>query len=493
MRKNVASQIVDAQLINKADGTPCTTGTTNVYVSGDGGPQALAGGSPSCFHLGQGLWSYVATAAESNYDHVAFTFVNSNAINFTIQIYTSFPQTGDNFVRLGAPAGASVSADVAALKTGQDLVKSNTDKLGDTLVADGSPGNYRFSTNALAATWDSQRGGHALAGSFGEGVASVQGNVTGSVASVTGAVGSVTGLTASDVGAIKTKTDFLPSATAGAAGGLFIAGTNAATSITTGLTSNIVGNITGNLSGSVGSVTGAVGSVVGLTASDVGAIKVVTDKVNSTLISVGSPTDYIFTAPALSLAPSGTGASAVAIADEVQTRTIAGVTLVATTTNLTNAPTNGDLTATMKTSVTTAATAATPTAAAVTGSVGSVVGLTASNVGAIKTVTDKLNTTMESVGSPGDYVFTAPALAQAPAAPTAVTIANQVLRVALTEGYAAQGAPFTLEQFAYMIHSIVFEPSIVSTTLTSGKLNHTAAMTFSLDSGTAPTSQQRAT
>jgi len=42
----------------------------------------------------------------------------------------------------------------------------------------------------------------------------------------------------------------LPDATAGAAGGLFIAGANAATSITTALTANI----TGNLSGSVGSV-----------------------------------------------------------------------------------------------------------------------------------------------------------------------------------------------------------------------------------------------
>jgi hypothetical protein len=48
--------------------------------------------------------------------------------------------------------------------------------------------------------------------------------------------------------------------------------------------------------------------------------------------------------------------------------------VIPTVTNLTNAPTNGDLTATMKTSVTTAATAATPTAAAVTGAVGSVTG-----------------------------------------------------------------------------------------------------------------------
>lgn len=65
---------------------------------------------------------------------------------------------------------------------------------------------------------------------------------------------------------------------------------------------------------------------------------------------------------------------------------------ITTVTNLTNAATAGDLTATMKASVTTAATAATPTAAAVTGAVGSVTGavgsvtgLTASDVGAIKT------------------------------------------------------------------------------------------------------------
>lgn len=58
-------------------------------------------------------------------------------------------------------------------------------------------------------------------------------------------------------------------------------------------------------------------------------------------------------------------------------------TLVATVTNLTNAPTNGDLTATMKTSVTTAATAATPTAAAVTGAVGSVTGNVGGSVASV--------------------------------------------------------------------------------------------------------------
>lgn len=44
-----------------------------------------------------------------------------------------------------------------------------------------------------AAVWDLARSGHATSGTFGEGVASVQGDVTGSVGSVSGAVGSVGG------------------------------------------------------------------------------------------------------------------------------------------------------------------------------------------------------------------------------------------------------------------------------------------------------------
>jgi hypothetical protein len=73
----------------------------------------------------------------------------------------------------------------------------------------------------------------------------------------------------------------IPTATPGAAGGLFIAGTNAATTITTGLTTTFTGSLTGSVAsvtgavgsvtGSVGSVTGAVGSVTGLTAATVHA------------------------------------------------------------------------------------------------------------------------------------------------------------------------------------------------------------------------------
>lgn len=76
---------------------------------------------------------------------------------------------------------------------------------------------------------------------------------------------------------IQATTSFLPEVTAGDAGGLFIAGTNAATTVTTAFTTTFTGNLTGNVGGNV---TGSVGSVAagGLTASSVadGAIDAAT-------------------------------------------------------------------------------------------------------------------------------------------------------------------------------------------------------------------------
>lgn len=47
---------------------------------------------------------------------------------------TSTAQTGDNFARLGAPAGASVSADVAAVKSDSAAIKTKTDSLTFTVA-----------------------------------------------------------------------------------------------------------------------------------------------------------------------------------------------------------------------------------------------------------------------------------------------------------------------------------------------------------------------
>lgn len=113
----------------------------------------------------------------------------------------------------------------------------------------------------------------------------------------------------------------IPDAVAGATGGLFIAGTNAATTVTTALTTTF----TGNLTGSVASVTARVSAN-----TDQLAGQTVTAAAGVTFPgSVASPTNIT----------AGT---------------------ITTVTNLTNAATAGDLTAAMKASVT----AAVPTATA---------------------------------------------------------------------------------------------------------------------------------
>lgn len=132
MKKNVASQVVGCQMITAADGTAFTSAVT-VAVTGDGGTQATGSvGSGACTHEGNGFHTYAPAQAETNYDHVAFTFTGAGAIPATVQIYTTFPQTGDNFARLGAPAGASVSADIAAVKVDTAAILVDT---GTTLDA----------------------------------------------------------------------------------------------------------------------------------------------------------------------------------------------------------------------------------------------------------------------------------------------------------------------------------------------------------------------
>lgn len=135
MKKNTASQIVGAQLNSKTDGSAVTSGTTTVYVTGDGGTQAAGSvGSGACTHEGQGFWTYAPAQAETNYDHVAFTFVNTSAVNATVQVYPSFPQTGDSFARIGAPA-ATVSADIAAIKAETATILSDTNDIQTRLPA----------------------------------------------------------------------------------------------------------------------------------------------------------------------------------------------------------------------------------------------------------------------------------------------------------------------------------------------------------------------
>ena len=87
MIKNTAGQDVGAQIVTAADGT-AFSGTVTVYVTGDGGTQAIGSvGSGVCTNEGNGYYSYAPSQAETNYDHIAFTFVGTGAIPVSIQLY----------------------------------------------------------------------------------------------------------------------------------------------------------------------------------------------------------------------------------------------------------------------------------------------------------------------------------------------------------------------------------------------------------------------
>lgn len=199
---------------------------------------------------------------------------------------------------------------------------------GAIVAASFAAGAINASAIAADAITDAKVASDVTIASVTGAVGSVTGNVGGNVV---GSVGSVVGLTPSNLDT--TVSSRLASAS-------YTAPTNlTAAQIATGVWTDTVGadfttalsvgksvmnGVTlgtgltvASVSGAVGSVTGAVGSVTGLTAADVGAIKAKTDN--------------------LPAAPAST------------TNITAGT--ITTVTNLTNAPSAGDLTSTMKASV----------------------------------------------------------------------------------------------------------------------------------------------
>ena len=71
---------------------------------------------------------------------------------------------------------------------------------------------------------------------------------------------------------------------------------------------------------------------------------------------------------------------------------------------------------------------------------------------------------------------------------------TDALTAALTESYATDGSTFSVAQALYMMWAFIGEKEISGTTLTANKLDGTtAAMTFTLDDATSPTSITRAT
>jgi hypothetical protein len=192
-----------------------------------------------------------------------------------------------------------------------------------------------------------------------------------------------------DNAAIKAKTDNLPAAPASTTN--ITAGT--ITTTTNMTNAPTAGDFTAAMKTSLNaatpaSVTGAVGSVTGSVGSVTGAVGSVTARVTANSDQLAGQTV--------------TAAAGVTFPNSVASPTNITAGTITTATNLTNAPTVGDFTAAMKTSIGTAVAASAVASVTgnvggnVTGSVGSVTGLTASDVGAIKAKTDSLTFTVAS-------------------------------------------------------------------------------------------------
>ena len=309
-------------------------------------------------------------------------------------------------------------------------------------------------------------------------VASVVGNVGGSVASVAGAVGSVTGavtvgtinadvvtasaLAASAVNEIADQVwDELLSGHTGAGStgaGLSAAGAAGdpwSTALPGSYGAGTAGKILGdNVNATISSRASqtSLDTLDDLVDTEVAAIKTQTDKLTFTVAnqvdsnSLSVSATGIRTAVGMNSANLDSQISGLATPTNLTAATgivlspvthtgarIPNVTLTDTATNLTNAATSGDLTATMKSSVTSAV-------------------------------------------------------------PTAAQNFAAVLTTALTESYAADNTAPTQAQAIMLIQQSLHEFAISSTTRTVKKLDgSTTAATFTLDSATAPTSTTRAT
>lgn len=98
------------------------------------------------------------------------------ATNITSTGGTTVPQTGDSFARLGAPVGASISADVAAVKTQTAAIEADTGTDGVVVAAASKTGYSLTATTGLGNQTATITGN--LSGSVGSVIAEVSANVT---------------------------------------------------------------------------------------------------------------------------------------------------------------------------------------------------------------------------------------------------------------------------------------------------------------------------
>jgi len=207
-------------------------------------------------------------------------------VNVTYWLGAAAPaNTGDSYARLGAPAGASVSADVLQIRNYVDdigVAGAGLTEIGDTRIAN---------LDAAVSSRSTFAGG-AVASVTGN----VGGNVVGSVASVTAPV---------TAGTVSDKTGYALSSAGVQA--IWDALTSALNAYDPPTNTEMEARTLAAANYATATVLDAVGNFVD---TEVAAIKAVTDKLDTALVLDGAV--YQLTANALELAPTGSGSGATA-------------------------------------------------------------------------------------------------------------------------------------------------------------------------------------
>jgi hypothetical protein len=137
-------------------------------------------------------------------------------------------QTGDSFARIGAPVGASISADIAAIEANAVAIKAKTDNLPASPAATGAQMDLVNAPNATAVT--AIQSGLATSSALttvGSNVTSVKAktdnlpsdpadasDIASSFSTVNTTLATIAGYVDTEVAAIKAKTDLIPAAPA---------------------------------------------------------------------------------------------------------------------------------------------------------------------------------------------------------------------------------------------------------------------------------------
>lgn len=256
IRKNVASQVVTFSFVNATTGAALTGATVTTKTTLDGTQSA---GSGTVTELGTGQYKYVPAQAETNGTSVGFGFTAPNAVPVNIHCFitagdptdavrqgmTALPNAAASAIG-GLPLSVDTSGRVDVLKIngtsqtardiGQGIPNAVAGAAGGLLIA-GSNAATTFAT--LTSTGAFTISGVSDIAQTGDSFAIVNNGTWGNPALAT------------LISAVKTKSDFLPSATAGAAGGVMIAGSNAATTFAS-LTVTGATVYTGNVSMAAG-------------------------------------------------------------------------------------------------------------------------------------------------------------------------------------------------------------------------------------------------